>query len=136
MSGAQWSHYTLPDITVWTYPGEHHEIKHKEPTRRGQFGLEVYRYEALIWFAKETKQDVLYTIHNHALSGGRNARENSIEHWLTVNIVALDGRWAWHGPGWSWVNGKKKSVALYYWPAGLWTPLVSYWGVSGAYADA
>jgi len=122
-----WRHYTLPDVTVWSYPEQHHEIKHKDPTAWNTFGLEAYRFDALMWFATETKQDVMYTIHNHALSGGRAARVNKIEHWFTVNIHDLDHKWAAEAQGFSYVNGRKRKVPIYYWPAGLWTPLEEYW---------
>lgn len=126
-TGAKWNKYTLPDVTVWTYPGEHHEIKHKDPTKWGTFGLEVYRYEALKWFATETRQDVMYTIHNHALAGGRDVRQNNIAHWQTVNVLELDGRWTCRRPGYSWVSGEKELVDIYYWSTTLWTPLAEYW---------
>lgn len=126
-----WHHYTLPDVTIWTCPGQHHEIKHKAPTRHGSFGLEKYRLDALLWFAKETNQDVLYTIHNHALSGGRNAQENSIDHWLTTRIIDLVGK---HVDGrtfefTSYVNGQPRNVPGFYWSAALWQPLAEYWGM-------
>lgn len=123
----RWRHMTLPDITVWTYPGQHHEIKHKDPTTRNTFGLETYRFDALMWFAAETRQDVLYTIHNHALAGGRSVKNNRIEHWLTVNIHDLDGKWAAKAWGFSYLNGRKREVPIYYWSTSLWTPLADYW---------
>ena len=125
----QWNHHVLPDVTVWTCPGQHHEIKHKSPTAYNSYGLEAYRLCALLAFAKETRQDVLYTIHNHALSGGRNAQENSLSHWFTANILSLDGTWAAKAPnGTSWVNGVKQTgILIYYWPATMWAPLDEYW---------
>lgn len=126
-AGQRWNCYTLPDVTVWTAPGQHHEIKHKSPTSWSTFGLEVYRFNALQWFAKETQQDVLYTIHNHALSGGRDGKGNDITHWLTASIVELGGRWLSRSLVNSWVAGEKRRVPIYYWPVGLWQPLVEYW---------
>ena len=124
----KWNIHTLPDITVWTYPGQHHEIKHKNPTKHGTFGLEVYRLDALIWFANETQQDVMYTIHNHDLSGGRNGKENKPEHWFTVNVLDLVGNEAHQGEHTdSYVNGKPKARSIYYWKTSLWIPLVEYW---------
>ena len=125
--GGHWRHYTLPDIAIWTSPGEHHEIKHKAPTARGRFGLEVYRFAALMEFAGITGQSVMYTIHNHALSGGPSVRENSIAHWVTANVTDLDGHWTGEYPGSSWVNGTKKEVPIYYWDAAMWQPLQAFW---------
>jgi len=122
-----WKPLTLPDVTVWTAPGQHHEIKHKNPTKHGSFGLEKYRLDALLAFAHETEQDVMYTIHNHDLAGGRDAQINEIGHWFTVNVLALDKTWAAKSRGYSWVNGQKKEVAICYWPTDMWAGLAEYW---------
>lgn len=125
--GPHWKPLTLPDVTVWTAPGQHHEIKHKNPTTWGMFGLEEYRLNALLAFTSETEQDVMYTIHNHDLSGGRDAQVNKIEHWLTVNVLDLAGAWKKKTPGFSWVDGQKKTVAICYWPTNMWSSLTEYW---------
>ena len=127
----KWNHRTLPDVTVWTSPGEHHEIKHKAPTKHDSIGLEKYRLDALRWFADETRQSVQYTIHRHDLSGGRGSKVNKIEHWFTASIATL-----WHdletgnaivrtGP--TWINGQKKDAPIVYWKISLWVPLGEYW---------
>lgn len=119
--------WTLPDITVWTKPGEHHEIKHKEPTKYGAFGLEKYRFEALLWMAEETGQNVFYTIHNHALNGGRSNKENNPDHWFTANVLTLKTAKRREAIGPSWVNGEKKQVIIYYWDASNWVRLLDLW---------
>lgn len=129
LRNGQWNQWTLPDVTVWTCPGEHHEIKHKKPTKRGSFGLEAYRLDSLVWFANETQQSVLYTIHNHGLNGGRLVQENKWEHWFTVNVLDLVGCQCFKGPGTSYVNGQPKKVLMYYWKADLWMPLADYWKI-------
>ena len=127
----RWASLTLPDITIWTFPGQHHEIKHKNPTRYNSFGLERYRLNALLMFAEETRQDVMYTIHNHDLSGGWLAKNNDIDHWVTVNVQDLDGTWTFEGRFPSWVNGTKKTVLQYFWPVDYWQPLKAYWADYG-----
>ena len=129
---SEYNSYTLPDITIWTAPGQHHEIKHKDPTSWDTYGLEVYRFQALLWFARETEQDVLYTIHNHALSGGRDSPVNDIAHWFTIDILTLDGSWSSETTANSWVNGIKREVPIYYWPTFLWRPLAEYWRLTHA----
>ncbi len=62
--GTAIKHLTLPDVAIWTAPGQYHEIKHKKPTTDGSFGLEVYRFDALKRFADTTRQAIMYTIHN------------------------------------------------------------------------
>lgn len=127
--GKKWNRFTLPDVTVWTYPGQHHEIKHKNPTRDGCFGLEVYRFNALVAFAEATRQHVLYTIHNHDLSGGRDGTENSIEHWLTVRIEELVGAHVRKQQLASYVNSHAQNgIGQYFWKVSLWKPLAEYWG--------
>lgn len=122
-----WSTYTLPDVTVWTSPSEHHEIKHKNPTKYECFGLEVYRFKALLWFAEESGQTVMYTIHNHDLAGGRDERKNDIKHWITANVFNLNGNWQTIARGKSWVNGIPRDVQIYYWHKDIWQPLSEYW---------
>lgn len=126
-TGRKWHQSVLPDITVWTYPGEHHEIKHKSPTRNGCFGLEVYRFNALWDFAEVTGQKVFYTIHNHELAGGRDARVNDISHWFTVEIYDLEKCLPPAVLGNSYIGGRPSSTKLYYWPASLWRPLSALW---------
>lgn len=124
----QWERFLLPDVTVWTYPGQHHEIKHKAPTSRGTFGLEAYRFHALLDFSQETQQDVMYTIHNHNLSGGRASALNDIAHWSTAKISELDKTWIFSGCFPSWINGiREDKILQYFWPISLWMPLTEYW---------
>lgn len=117
---------TLPDVTIWTAPGQHHEIKHKAPTRHGSYGLEEYRFRALLDFAAETQQDVYYTIHDHSKAGGRDARTNAPEHWVTCRVSDLVGR---HSTfyGTSYVNGAARRVPICYWNVALWQPLIALW---------
>ncbi len=129
--GRDWNVYTLPDVTMWTAPGQHHEIKHKNPTRSGEFGLERYRFDALRAFAEETEQGVFYTIHNHDLSGGAQATVNHMAHWLTANVLTLDGRWSVERWMSSWVNGQKRQVSILFWSVELWQPLADLWASYG-----
>ena len=117
--------YTLPDIAIWKSPGQYHEIKHKSPTRHDSFSLEAYRYYALLHFAETSQQFTLYTIHNHALSGGREAQNNDIAHWITTDIRFL--RNPFETFGYSWINGTKKWVKTLYWPTHQWIPLECFW---------
>jgi len=129
-----WKLTLLPDVTVWTAPGEHHEIKHKAPTRGGCYGLESYRLDALVAFRQETKQPVLYTIHDWHHAGapdGRAEMPNRLADWLTIDVLTLDRLVdeleLHHVPFDTWVNGKACSRPGYYWPAKLWMPLETWW---------
>lgn len=119
----QWNHLTLPDITIWTAGTEHHEIKHKNPTKYGCFGLEDYRLKALLSFQEITGHDVFYTIHNHDLNGGTNNLENNRDHWFTANVKDLADNIKHSSNGSTWCNGKKTNTLIHYWSMELWEPL-------------
>lgn len=127
-----WSRWALPDVVVWTSPGEHHEIKHKTTTPDGRYGLEQYRFQALVEFARETRQDVLYTIHDWGLAGGKDVTVNHIDHWRTAPILSLVGKGtATEFPSWRGGQRVDKTPGLM-WPASLWTPLADYWARAAA----
>lgn len=132
-----WNICTLPDVTVWTSPAQHHEIKHKNPTRRGCFGLEVYRFEKLMRFMNESKQDVYYTIHNwDAAPGGRDGEQNRIQDWIVSNVDTLkkaidNGKAELNRACPSYVNGVMRSnIPIYFWPKDLWIPLSELWSTA------
>jgi hypothetical protein len=116
---------TLPDIFVMNSPGEYHEIKHKEPTKHGSFGLEKYRLNALLWFSQITNQKVFYTIHNHKLAGGKHVKVNSLSHWVFADVNDLKDKYREFN-GFSWVNGEQKKVSICYFDQKLFKPLESH----------
>ena len=130
-----WRLLLLPDFTIWSAPGEHHEIKHKNPTRNGRYyGLEKYRFDALTEFSVETRQTVLYTIHDWELAGATRSDDempNDIRHWLTADVIALAEYIRVHKviphPMNTWVNGQPTTRPGYYWPTRLWQPLATWW---------
>lgn len=117
----EWNRCTLPDVTVWTAPGEHHELKHKTANRYGSYGLEQYRLNALLAFARETGQAVFYTIHDH--NGNRNEQVNRPEDWLSLNVWTLSTAKPKCFWGNSYVNGKSTRVPILYWPKAIFKPL-------------
>ncbi len=123
----------LPDVTVWTAPGEHHEIKHKNPAARC-YGLECYRLEALVAFRLETAQPVLYTVHDWELAGAPNSRApmpNDLAHWRTVDVIVLadyvTAECLEKRSFPTWVNGERQLRPGYFWPITLWQPLAAWW---------
>lgn len=130
----QWRRWLLPDITVWSAPGEHHEIKHKDPTRKGSYGLERYRLDALVTFARETDQSVLYTIHDWRRAGagtGAERTRNRLDDWVTADVLALavapDIHISYHGS--SYINGQMRAdIPICYWPVATFVPLATWWG--------
>lgn len=125
--GQRYKSYTLPDITIWSAPGEHHEIKHKNATAAGLFGLERYRFEALLWFARETQQSVYYTIHDHGFTDGPDDKANDINHWLTANVLALDRAQRKEADGYSYIDGVRRLTPILYWSRNNWDSLGALW---------
>ncbi len=116
----------LPDITIWSRPGEHHEIKHKNPTNDEYFGLERYRLESLVEFAKAAFGETLYTIHDWT-TPGRDNRENNIDHWITAPVLLLSAHVERETDGYSYINAEKKLVPICYWKIEWFGPLADYW---------
>jgi hypothetical protein len=132
LTGQMWNAYTLPDVTLWTAPGEHHEIKHKAPTRHGGVSLEDYRLRALLWFANETQQPVYYTLHLHSMNGGRDNQENNLSHWFTIEVRDMqrlcESGIAYHSPNMkTWCGGRVEYVPGWYWPIKEFMPLMDLW---------
>jgi hypothetical protein len=119
--GNGWGTWLLPDVTIWSAPGEHHEIKHKDPTRDGCYGLEVYRMESLVRFANATGQRVLYTIHDWRHAGCQSSDdrvENRIEDWFFADIADLSRSYTKRLRGPSYVrSGERPGVPTLYWRA-------------------
>lgn len=129
-----WKTLLLPDVTVWSAPGEHHEIKHKNQTPNGMYGLEVYRLDALVRFANTTGQSVYYTIHDWEMAGARSSTErvgNDLRHWFVGDIAELSQRSTTTKRGWSYVNGQRKEVDIRYWTARRYfRPLGEVWAAA------
>jgi hypothetical protein len=125
----------LPDITIWSGPGQHHEVKHKNPARTRCFGLEAYRFNSLLAFANITAEPVYYTIHNWELAGGRDVRTNRIDHWVTCDTDTLYSNRGAAGWGDSWVGGEKRKVQILYWPVAYFRPLLTLWRRQPGIAD-
>lgn len=126
-----WSRYLLPDVTIWSAPGEHHELKHKNQTGDGCYGLEVYRLKSLIRFAEATGQTVYYTVHDWEIAGASSSRDdvpNIIEHWFAADVTVLAGRSTKGDWGFSYVGGERRRVEMRYWTASRYfRPLAEIW---------
>jgi hypothetical protein len=119
--------FTLPDVTIWTAPGHHYEIKHKIPTKYQTYGYEAYRFNTLVWFWKETNQPVLYTIHDYSWCGNRDNTICRIEDWRVASIEKLFGRQKLTRDGASYINGQRTICTIHYWDVSLFRPLREYW---------
>jgi hypothetical protein len=131
-----WKKGLLPDRVVRAGASlEWHEIKHKRPTRNGEYGIEDYRFEANVNLGSHTGNPVLYTIHDWELSGAESRdepTENHLEDWLTIDFQALAASPRREGPGMTYRNSSRAETTIYYWSAGLWEPLAWRWGIDAA----
>jgi len=117
-----------PDFTILPI-NEHHEVKDKNPTVGGMFGLEAYRWDGMKKFRRQNAQEpIYYTIHNWASSPeGREWQTNRIEDWITCSIDDLlraERDYKTHEQvGMPWMDGRPVKTRVVYWPASLWKPL-------------
>ena len=122
----------LPDFVIWSFGGQHHEIKHKSPAksgpRAGCYGLERYRFESLKHFQSICRQRVFYTIHDHEMAGGKYVADCGEKNWLTISISDMEGTHKHSEIGSSWCNGKKIETEIMYWHKSLFVQLVSVLG--------
>jgi hypothetical protein len=125
-----WRSLLLPDVSIWTSPGEDHEVKHKNPTKSGYYGLEEYRWRALVNFQKESGRAVYYTIHRWDPALGTHSEVHREGDWFTVSIAdlleAIERKEADYSNWPSYVGGKTKQVFGWYWPERLWHPLAEH----------
>lgn len=134
-TGGKFDGIILPDITLWSSDGGHHEIKHKDPSRSGHFGLEEYRFRSLQKFKEITGDDVYYTIHDYSMQpdetrhGRKYNPSNHIDHWLTCEVETLEDhidRFDLFGT--SYVGGKKRDcIPILYWKKETFLPLYTCW---------
>ena len=120
---------TIADVQVLADPNEHHEIKHKNATRDGCYGLEEFRFKSLYQLTSYHVGEVLYTIHDWDLAGGRELKVNKLKHWRTVRIADLARCQYKVRVGSTWCNGHLEQRPIYYWPTDAWTALASWWNV-------
>ena len=122
--------WLLPDITIWSAPGEDHEVKHKNQSFDGCYGLEVYRLDALVEWAVLTGRKVYYTIHDWEIAGASCSSDeigNSIDHWFTADVLDLRDRSTKNGRDWTWRNGKRALEDMRYWTPRHFGPLAELW---------
>lgn len=126
----------LPDVTIFTSPGEHHEVKHKNPSRRRAYGYETYRLKSLLLFHQETRQPVFYSIHDWELAGARTSdapMPNVLQDWRVIDVCQLEAfirsaHLEEERMG-TWINAAASTCFGYYWPTSLWIPLDEVWGL-------
>jgi hypothetical protein len=119
----------LPDVTVYHGFGREssHEIKHKNATASGQFGLEAYRHAALMDHHRNSAGGCNYTIHDYDKSGGKQSMENDIVHWFTASFGDLESPDGMSSEWGSWIDGKwQKNVPMYFWNRSRFTPLAAF----------
>jgi hypothetical protein len=119
----------LPDVTVFHGLGResNHELKHKNPTSCGQFGLEVYRFEAMLQHATDAFGGANYTIHDWQKNGGKVVLSNDIHHWVTASFLDLKEPDGYSTEWGSWVDGRwTENVPMYFWNQKRFLPLSDF----------
>jgi hypothetical protein len=129
-----WHKQLLPDVVIWSAPGEHHEIKHKDQMRNGCYGYEAYRLRELVRFARTTGQNVFYTIHDWRHAGAATSAEpvpNRIADWFCASVAVLSRSHTAEYWGPSIVNNTMKDDVLQFrWDAvKYFRPLAEVWNV-------
>lgn len=127
-----WHVQLLPDVAIWSGPGEHHEIKHKNRMTNGCYGYEEYRLRELVRFADTTGQRVYMTIHDWERAGASSATAempNRIEDWVYADVADLAASRSGQFTGPSLVAGiRKLDVRQFRWNAAeYFRPLASLW---------
>ena len=102
------------------------EVKHKEPTRHGQYGYEEYRLDDLVEYSIVTCLQVILAIHDHSLAGGKNVTQNHVRHWRWQDVLVLSEKCDYRAPGDTWCGGKKVTRILRYWGVDRFLPLTSH----------
>jgi len=102
------------------------EVKHKDPTRYGQYGYEEYRLDDLVEYAKATGLQVILAIHDHSLAGGKNVTQNRVRDWRWQDVLVLADRHDFSRPGLTWFAGKKVVRNLLYWDVSRFLPLTTH----------
>ncbi|MGH3494766.1 MAG: hypothetical protein ACRDQ1_16235 [Sciscionella sp.] len=127
-----WEKYTLPDVTIFSAPGEHHEIKHKNRTRDGAYGWEQYRLSAAVRWANTTGQRVYYTIHDWELAGASSSSDevmrNHIDDWVYADVEDLCLDRTYTRICKSYYNSGTREFPTDFWAAGeYFRPLKELW---------
>lgn len=70
------------------------EVKHKNPTAQGMYGLEVYRADGLVLLGEKYQNEFgrvlpLYVIHDWTNNGNRDSKRNVLDDWVCESIFAL-----------------------------------------------
>ena len=99
------------------------EVKHKDPTRHGQYGDEEYRLDDLVEYSTTTGLQVILAIHDHSLAGGKHVTQNHVCHWRWQDVLVLNEKCDHRAPGFTWCGGKKVTRFLRYWNVDRFLPL-------------
>ena len=102
------------------------EVKHKDPTRYGQYGYEEYRLDDLVEYARTTGLQVILAIHDHSLAGGKNVTQNRVRDWRWQDVLVLAEQRDFRAPGVTWYAGEKMTRDLLYWDVSRFLPLTSH----------
>ena len=104
----------------------HYEIKHKYPSQTNHFGLEQYRFKALLDFAHNTQGRVFYVIHNSRGADNIHEKLNRLDDWSLASAGHLERSISHIAEGFSLVDGRYQRVPICYWRVEAFHPLRDY----------
>lgn len=102
------------------------EVKHKDPTRHGQYGYEEYRLLDLVRYANATGMQVILAIHDHKLAGGRDVTHNRLRDWRWMDVTEMEKQHDYAAPGFTYFQGKPVVRRIRYWDALRFAPLADH----------
>lgn len=102
------------------------EIKHKDPTRHGQYGYEQYRLADLVEYANATGLEVIVAIHDHSLAGGKHVKQNRLQDWRWQDVLVLAEEFDCKAAGYTWYAGERVVREIVYWDVARFEPLSTH----------
>lgn len=102
------------------------EVKHKDPTKHGQYGYEEYRLLDLVRYANATGMQVILAIHDHKLAGGRDVTHNRLRDWRWMDVTEMEKEHDSCGIGPTYFGGQSVNRKIRYWDVLRFAPLADH----------
>lgn len=102
------------------------EVKHKDPTKHGQYGYEEYRLLDLVRYANATGMQAILAIHDHKLAGGRDVTHNRLRDWRWMDVTEMERQHDYAAPGVTYFGGEPVVRQIRYWDTSRFAPLADH----------
>lgn len=124
--------FIAPDVTIQKGSRRYAcEVKHKNPTQSGRYGLEVYRADGLADFEQHYRDKTgrvtsIYVIHDWTDNGTGESSANDIHHWKVQFISVLQNHIFGPYDGPTYYNGQLVEKPINYYSVGMFDPLLKF----------